>query len=126
MSATEWKQQEGTEASRFISTEQIRGTDIFNQAGDYIGRIEYLMIDKESGKVAFAIVQFGGFLGIGSKRRALPWSVLSYQRALNRYIVDAEDDVIRKTPGFLGDEDYLDPNWVKILHQHYKIAGTKG
>lgn len=113
------------DSSRFVSTEKVQGAEIYNLAGDCLGRIEHLMIDRYTGEVVFAVVHFGGFLGIGVHRRAIPWSVLTFQRQANRYIVDAEDDVIRATPDLAAEDDYSDPSWIKSLFDHYQANGER-
>jgi len=87
-----------SETGSLISAEKVQGTDIFNRRGDNLGEIESVMIDKRSGKVAYAVVTFGGFLGIGAERRALPWNVLTYDVDLGGYLVDADDNLLRNTP----------------------------
>jgi sporulation protein YlmC with PRC-barrel domain len=87
-----------SETGTLISADKVQGTDIYNRRGDNLGEIETVMIDKHSGKVAYAVVTFGGFLGIGAERRALPWNVLTYDVDLGGYLVDADDNLLRNTP----------------------------
>ncbi|WP_374651541.1 PRC-barrel domain-containing protein [Dongia sp.] len=108
------------ETGSLISADKVQGTDIYNRRGDNLGEVESVMIDKRSGKVAYAVVTFGGFLGIGSERRALPWNVLSYNTDLGGYVVDAEDDVLRRTPVY-ADNNNIDPEWGKRLHGHFGV-----
>ncbi|MBP6226081.1 MAG: PRC-barrel domain-containing protein, partial [Rhizobacter sp.] len=61
-----------------ISSDKVEGTSVFNQAGDKLGSIDDLMIDKHSGHVRYAVMEFGGFLGMGTDRYPLPWSLLKY------------------------------------------------
>lgn len=107
------------ETGSLISAEKVRGTDIYNRRGDNLGEVENVMIDKLSGKVAYAVVTFGGFLGIGAERRALPWNVLSYDIDLGGYLVDADDEVLRTTPIFA--ESQADPEWGSRLHGHFGV-----
>ncbi len=69
---------ETKETSRLIAADKVEGTAVYNPAGEKIGSIENIMIDKLSGKVAYAVMSFGGFLGIGDKHYPLPWSMLKY------------------------------------------------
>lgn len=101
------------ETGNLISADKVNGTDIYSRRGDNLGEVESVMIDKLSGKVAYAVVTFGGFLGIGAERRALPWNVL-------RYVVNAEDDVLRKTPVY-ADNNNIDPEWGTRLHGHFGV-----
>jgi sporulation protein YlmC with PRC-barrel domain len=107
------------ETFSLISASKVQGTDVYNTAGEHIGDLDDVMIDKASGKVAYAVVTFGGFLGMGKERRALPWSVLTYDTGKDGYVTGASDDVLRNTPD-LGD--YADRNWGTRLHQHYGVS----
>jgi len=108
------------EVGSLISAEKVRGTNLYNRAGDDLGSVENVMIDKPSGKVAYAVIAFGGFLGMGQERRALPWSVLHYDTNLGGYVSDAADDVLRSTPDF-EDDDYGDRVWGTRLHEHFGV-----
>ena len=61
-----------------IAAEKVNGTNVYNPAGDKLGNVEDIMIDKVSGKAIYAVMSFGGFLGIGEKQHPLPWSALTY------------------------------------------------
>ena len=68
--------------------------------GDNIGQIERVMIDKISGKVAYAVMSFGGFLGIGEDYYPLPWSVLTYSPTLGGYEVEITDQQLKNAPKY--------------------------
>ena len=72
------------ETSNLIASDKVEGTPVYRLNGDNIGQIERVMIDKISGKVAYAVMSFGGFLGIGEDYYPLPWSVLTYNLSLPR------------------------------------------
>ena len=63
---------------RLIAADQVEGTSIYNPAGESLGSVEDVMIDKVSGRIAYAVVGFGGFLGIGNRHYPLPWEKLKY------------------------------------------------
>lgn len=107
------------ETGSLIAADKVQGTDIFNRTGDNLGEVESVMIDKLSGKVAYAVVTFGGFLGIGAERRALPWKVLSYDVDLGGYMVDADDDLLRQTPVYSDNQN--DPQWGTRIHGHFGV-----
>ena len=67
------------ETSTLISSDKVEGTAVYNREGEKLGSIHTLMIDKVSGKVAYAVMSFGGFLGIGDRYHPLPWSMLDYE-----------------------------------------------
>ena len=104
------------ETHSLVSASKVQGTNLYNGAGEDLGKIEDVMLDKATGKVAYAVVTFGGFLGMGKERRALPWSVLHYDQGRDAYVADATDDILRGTPE-LGD--YTDRAWGTRLHQHF-------
>lgn len=73
---------------------------VVNLEGADIGRIEELMIDVTTGRVAYAVLSFGGFFGIGGKLFALPWSALTVDEAKKRFVVNVTKDALDKMPGF--------------------------
>src|SRR6185295_8913552 len=87
-----------TKKHNLIASDRVEGTAVRRPKGDKIGSIERLMIDKVSGKVAYAVLSFGGFLGIGHKHLPIPWSLLNYNVELDAYELDIADDVLRKAP----------------------------
>lgn len=83
---------------RLIGSDRVEGTAVRRPKGDKIGSIERLMIDKQTGKVAYAVLSFGGFLGIGNKHLPIPWSLLTYNVALDAYELDIAEDVLQEAP----------------------------
>ena len=81
-----------------IPAQRVNGAEVFNQAKEKIGKIEDIAIDKRSGKVAYAILSFGGFLGMGEKHQPLPWSVLDYDAELGGYVVDITQEFLALAP----------------------------
>lgn len=109
------------ETFRLISADKVQGTNIYNSRGDDLGEVDDIMIDKHTGKVAYAVVTYGGFLGIGSERRALPWSVLTYDTNLNGYVVSAADDILRSGPSGVSERELNDRAWGSRLYEHYGV-----
>ena len=81
-----------------ISSDRVEGTSVFRSDGDKVGRIERLMIEKRSGKTLYAIMNFGGFLGIGEDSYPLPWSLLTYNPELGGYEVNISDEQLKGAP----------------------------
>ena len=77
---------------------------VVNLAGQDIGRIEEPMIDVTTGRVAYAVLSFGGFMGIGNKLFALPWSALTVDEAKKRFVCNVTKETLDKMPGF--DKDH--------------------
>jgi sporulation protein YlmC with PRC-barrel domain len=112
------------ETSRLISADKVEGTAVYNPAGEKIGKIENIMIDKQSGKVAYAVMSFGGFLGIGDKYYPLPWSMLTYETRLGGYVVNLDKKVLEGAPSYEPRDriDWDDEKWGRRVHDYYGIA----
>lgn len=83
-----------------IPASRVKGTRIFNTAGDHLGEVEDVAIDKVSGQVAYAIIGFGGFLGLGEHYHPLPWSLLSYDLDKGGYVVPLGKAELENAPKF--------------------------
>jgi hypothetical protein len=106
-----------------IASDRVEGTAVRRPTGDRIGHIERLMIDKVTGKVSYAILSFGGFLGMGSNLLPLPWGRLTYNTKFEAYQLDVEDDELRGAPSFRADAefDWGDRTQETELHRYYGI-----
>ncbi len=89
-----------TRVNRLISADKVNGTEVYNLGGDHLGSVDSIMIDKASGKVAYVVMSFGGFLGIGEKYHPLPWEVLDYEPAIGGYRVDLDRDALIDAPSY--------------------------
>jgi sporulation protein YlmC with PRC-barrel domain len=83
-----------------ISSDQVEGTAVYNTAGDKLGSIDDLMIDKLSGQVRYAVLEFGGFLGMGTDRYPLPWSMLKYDTTRDGYVVPIDKAALERAPRY--------------------------
>jgi sporulation protein YlmC with PRC-barrel domain len=92
-----------TLSSDVISSDRVEGTNVYNQAGDKLGSVDYLVIDKRSGQVRYAVLEFGGFLGMGTDRYPLPWSTLKYDLDKDGYVVPVDKDMLTRAPRFADD-----------------------
>jgi len=97
-------------AHPLIGSDRVEGTNVYRPNGDKIGHIERIMIDKVSGKAAYAVMNFGGFLGLGQESYPLPWSVLTYNPKLGGYQVDLTDEQLRGAPKYREGEEWDDGN----------------
>lgn len=114
---------ERDENSTLISADKVEGTKVMNPTGEKLGSIEDIMIDKRSGKVAYAVMSFGGFLGIGDKHHPLPWSMLKYDTNLNGYVVNLDKRTLENAPTYGTDEhiDLADETYGRKVHDYYKV-----
>jgi hypothetical protein len=112
------------ETSRLIAADKVEGTAVYNVAQEKIGSIENIMIDKLSGKVAYAVMSFGGFLGIGDNHYPLPWSMLKYDTRVGGYVVNLDKKVLEGAPSYKPRDriDWDDQKWGRRVHDYYGIA----
>lgn len=106
-----------------IAADRVEGTSVYNRAGESLGTIDEVMIDKITGKVAYAVMSFGGFLGMGERHHPLPWGVLKYDTNLGGYVVDLDKDTLKNAPSYGKDEtyDYEQRQSAQKLHDYYRI-----
>jgi hypothetical protein len=109
------------ETAQLIAASKVAGTPVYNREGERLGGIEDVMLDKRSGQVAYAILGFGGFLGIGERYHPLPWSVLEYDLSLGGYRVDLDRDRLEGAPSFAASEapDWTDRAWGQRVYDYY-------
>ena len=89
-----------------IESDRVEGTTVYDPAGNSIGEIKRLMIEKISGKVSYAVMSFGGFLGIGEQEHTIPWNKLNYDTSLGGYRTDITAQQLKGAPSFYRDRDY--------------------
>jgi sporulation protein YlmC with PRC-barrel domain len=111
------------ETSDMISSEKVEGTSVMNKQGEKIGSIESVMIEKRSGKVAYAVMSFGGFLGIGDQHHPVPWQSLVYDTNLGGYVIDADRARLEAAPTYTGKDlpNWSDRQWGQRVHQYYGV-----
>ena len=99
---------EDKEQGNLIGSDKVEGTAVYSADGEKIGSIERVMIDKPSGKVSYAVLGFGGFLGLGNDHYPLPWQSLKYNKQLGGYQTMVPSDRIKGAPKYASDNDW---NW---------------
>src|SRR5437868_15160025 len=112
------------ETASLIGSDKVEGTPVYRSNGDRVGQIERVMIDKLSGKVAYAVMSFGGFLGIGDNYYPLPWSMLKYDTRVGGYVVNLDKKVLEGAPSYGARDriDWDDEKWGRRVHDYYGIA----
>ena len=103
-----------------ISSEDIHGTEVYGAGGKNIGEIDHLIIDKVSGRVAYAVMSFGGFVGLGHSHYPIPWSALTYDTSLGGFRTNITEQQLRDAPEF-SDDSWQDRDWETRTHRHYGI-----
>jgi hypothetical protein len=86
-----------------ISSDKVEGTAVYDVGGQKLGSIDDLMVDKLSGQVHYAVMEFGGFLGMGTERFPIPWKVLKYSKAHNGYVVPIDKAILNHAPRYAED-----------------------
>ena len=111
------------ETHALIGSDKVEGTKVYRPDGEKIGQIERIMIDKQSGKVAYAVMSFGGFLGMGHEHYPLPWSLLDYSETLGGYEVNITDEQLKGAPKYSQSEswDWGDRSRHQKLHDYYRV-----
>ena len=104
-----------------ILASMVKGTDVYNGEGEHLGHIDDIVLSKVSGHAEYAIMSFGGFLGIGEKFHPLPWQSLTYDPGLGGYVVNVTREQLEAAPSYgLRDEpDWSDPEYARRLQGHY-------
>jgi hypothetical protein len=115
---------ETRETHSLIGSDKVEGTNVYRSNGDRIGHIERVMIDKRSGKVAYAVMGFGGFLGLGEDYYPIPWSLLTYNERLDGYEVNISDAQLKGAPKYSQSEDWdwTDRARAQRVYDYYKVA----
>ena len=90
--------------TRAIKASKVIGTSVYNLNHEKIGRIEDVVLDKLSNEIMFAVVSFGGFLGIGKKMHPLPWARLDYQKDEDGYVVGLSREALEAAPAYEMDD----------------------
>jgi sporulation protein YlmC with PRC-barrel domain len=91
-------------AHNLVTASRVKGADVFDATGKSIGHVRDLSIDKASGQVLYALVSFGGFLGIGDRYHAVPWSMMHYDVSMDGYIVPLGQAELSAAPSYNHDE----------------------
>ena len=109
------------ESSSLISSDKVEGTAVYDRGGEKLGSIHSVMIDKISGKVAYAVMSFGGFLGMGDSYHPLPWHVLTYDTGQGGYVVDLDRNKLEEAPTYATSEtpNWSDRRWGQQVHDYY-------
>ena len=106
-----------------ISSDRVEGTKVYNTAGDKLGSIDYLVIDKRSGQVRYAALEFGGFLGMGSNRYPVPWGLLDYDIDRSGYVVPIDKAMLESAPQYKDDfRPEYDDDYGRTVYDYYGVT----
>lgn len=110
--------------SALIASDRVEGTPVRRSDGEKVGTIERLMIEKTTGRVAYAVMSFGGFLGMGEGYFTLPWNVLTYNTDLDAYELNLTEDQLRGAPRLTpeGADPSADRAWEEHVHRYFNSS----
>jgi hypothetical protein len=102
----------------------VTGTEVYNTAGDHLGEVQDVMIDKKTGRIAYAVMSFGGFLGIGEEYHPLPWATLKYDTRQGGYVVGLTVDQLKGAPTYAANQNpaWSDRAYETRIHDYYKAT----
>jgi hypothetical protein len=104
-----------------MGAETLIGNEVYNPQEEHLGEIKEIMLDTGSGAVAYAVLSFGGVLGMGDKLFAVPWNALSLDTKNKRFVLDVKKDSLQNAPGFDKDAwpSMSDRSWGGSVHEYY-------
>ena len=113
------------ETGSLIAASKVNGTSVYNTQGESLGSIYDVMIDKLSGQVSYAVMSFGGFLGIGEDYHPLPWSMLHYDTNQGGYVVNLDKQSLEGAPRYRESEEvrWDDPEYTRGIDDYYARYG---
>jgi sporulation protein YlmC with PRC-barrel domain len=105
-----------------MAADTLQGDKVVNLHGEILGEIQDIMLDVPSGRIAYAVLSFGGIMGIGDKLFAIPWNALTLDADRECFVVEIEKEELKHAPGF--DKTHwpsmADPTWATEIHTFYK------
>ena len=104
-----------------MGADTLVGNDVYNHKDEDLGDIKEIMLDMRSGKVNYAVLSFGGFLGLGDKLFAVPWDALTLDTKNKRFVLNVDKDQLKDAPGFDKDKwpNMADQSWATKIHTYY-------
>jgi hypothetical protein len=113
---------ERRESHDLIGSDKVEGTNVYRSNGDKVGQIERIMLEKTTGKVAYAVMSFGGFLGLGHDHYPVPWSRLTYNEKLGGYEVNISEQELKGAPKYSPSDDWSwDREQGQKVYNYYSV-----
>jgi sporulation protein YlmC with PRC-barrel domain len=108
----------GRTDTSLVSSEDVEGTNVYGPDGSKVGEVDHLMIEKQSGRVTYAVMSFGGFLGLGNDHYPMPWGALRYNTDLGGYQTNVTEAQLKGAPAMTNDS-WSNRDWETKVHSHY-------
>lgn len=114
---------ERDETENLISSQKVEGTKVYASDGDRVGEIQHFMVGKRNGRVEYAVMASGGFLGMGEEYRPVPWDALNYDTDLGGYVISTDKERLPDAPSYERDsEPDWDSNYGRTVYGYYGVA----
>lgn len=111
------------ETSRLIASDKVEGTRVYDRRGERLGAIENFMVSKRSGRVEYAVLSFGGFMGVGERHYPVPWNELSYDERLGGYVVSITERDLERAPSHdAGRAPRFDDRYAEDINDYYGVG----
>jgi hypothetical protein len=113
------------ETGDLIASNKVEGTAVYNKQGERLGTVHNFMVNKRSGQVAYAVMSFGGFLGIGESYHPLPWTALTYYPKRGGYVVDISRQQLEGAPSYTSSDapNWSDPGYGQSIRDYWGVGG---
>jgi sporulation protein YlmC with PRC-barrel domain len=105
-----------------VSASKIIGEAVINRQNEDLGKIHELVIDAQDGRLAYAVLSFGGFMGMGNKLFAMPWKAFEFAKTENKLVLNVDKEKLKNAPGFDQDAkwpDFADRTWGNTIYKYY-------
>ena len=105
-----------------VSASKIIGEAVINRQNENLGKIHELVIDAQDGRLAYAVLSFGGFMGMGNKLFAMPWKAFEFAKTENKLVLNVDKEKLKNAPGFDQDAkwpDFADRTWGNTIYKYY-------
>lgn len=111
----------GGPGPQLMGADTLNGNDVYNQKDEDLGDIKEIMLNMKTGRVSYAVLSFGGFLGLGEKLFAVPWDALKLDTENKRFVLNVDKESLEEAPGFDKDQwpNMADPAWAERIHTYY-------
>lgn len=104
-----------------MSADTLQGDSVIGPGGDKLGTVDHIMLDVRGGRIAYAVLSFGGFAGVGEKLFAIPWSALTLDTQRKCFVLGIDKDQLKAAPGFDKEKwpSMADVKWATSIHEYY-------
>ncbi len=111
----------GGPGPQLMGADTLNGNDVYNQKDEDLGDIKEIMLNMKTGRVSYAVLSFGGFLGLGEKLFAVPWEALKLDTVNKRFVLNVDKERLENAPGFDKDNwpNMSDAAWAEGIHTYY-------